>query len=596
MGNCQSKAVINNNSNIFEIGDNNHIICPNKSSIVDTIIINFALQDNTYIITLPTISAVNQLYDKYCNNNIDICTEYKSTFDINTKILIMTYKHLLFCILQSKYKKNNHPLYSYIKTIKTIVFADCTEMCCTNKDNDWELIIMLCGNNAIQFIFLEFYAETLLFTKWVKTFQNREFSIKSANHAQQYNNNMVYISTNCTEYKVRNNTMNYNLYHLLLNGGSKIEHKNSYNTKKNIIDHIVLNVSSSNKLPALFVNYSISCNELMAINTSKIYSFINNTNASRCLNNILVNTKYDFIRDLSEFISLVRLLKKGIAFYHSSMLQILRNLVEELLFKNVIKVLFATDVLPNNNYKFKSIVFTSLQKFDGVKYSCISNELYRKTCNLSNNKNKIIVHCLDLFHTSLDYKSYSNIVNKSSISYSFHNDYALKHILHLSIFMKKPDLLSLLSKGYYYNANLIKNCDEMYHLTESNLLLAMNVSKYNYFVDPVELYKSSKVIPNKRYEYVDYLFRLIHPDSVGYVKTLEIILLLLSYEHSYSIIELQCLCSINEIRLCQLLNYIERIYTINNQLSEDILKDVIELNSTVFNKLSYYVYNYTMMS
>lgn len=70
--------------------------------------------------------------------------------------------------------------------------------------------------------------------------------------------------------------------------------------------------------------------------------------------------------ELPEYISMMKLLEKGIAIHHSGVAPILREMVELLFDKGYIKMLFATETFAVGiNMPTKTAIFTSLQKFSG---------------------------------------------------------------------------------------------------------------------------------------------------------------------------------------------------------------------------------------
>ena len=73
---------------------------------------------------------------------------------------------------------------------------------------------------------------------------------------------------------------------------------------------------------------------------------------------------------LPEYQNIVRNLKKGIAHHHGGVLQPFREMIEQLFLKGYIKIVFATSSLGIGiDMPCKTTIFTSLQKFDGSKFS-----------------------------------------------------------------------------------------------------------------------------------------------------------------------------------------------------------------------------------
>ncbi|KAI9697000.1 MAG: ATP-dependent RNA helicase mtr4 [Candelina mexicana] len=72
-------------------------------------------------------------------------------------------------------------------------------------------------------------------------------------------------------------------------------------------------------------------------------------------------------RTLSQIQNLLPLLKRGIGIHHSGLLPILKETIEILFQEGLIKVLFATETFSIGlNMPAKTVVFTSVRKFDGV--------------------------------------------------------------------------------------------------------------------------------------------------------------------------------------------------------------------------------------
>ena len=77
--------------------------------------------------------------------------------------------------------------------------------------------------------------------------------------------------------------------------------------------------------------------------------------------------KYTELQYIDGFHKLNSLLEKGVAFHHSGMLPILKEIVEVLFDKGFIKILFATETFAVGiNMPTKTVVFTSYRKYDDI--------------------------------------------------------------------------------------------------------------------------------------------------------------------------------------------------------------------------------------
>ena len=75
--------------------------------------------------------------------------------------------------------------------------------------------------------------------------------------------------------------------------------------------------------------------------------------------------RYPFLKTLDQYHHLSGLLEKGIAYHHSGMLPVLKEIVEILFGRGLVKVLFATETFAVGiNMPTKTVVFTSYRKMD----------------------------------------------------------------------------------------------------------------------------------------------------------------------------------------------------------------------------------------
>ena len=119
--------------------------------------------------------------------------------------------------------------------------------------------------------------------------------------------------------------------------------------------------------------------------------------------------------ELPEYEQLVRLLEKGIGIHHSGMIPILREIVEIMISKKVIKLLFATESFAIGlDCPIKTAIFSSMTKFDGRNERYLLPHEYTQMAGRAGRRgiDKIghVVHCNNLFHLPMKHE-YVNILN-----------------------------------------------------------------------------------------------------------------------------------------------------------------------------------------
>jgi len=105
---------------------------------------------------------------------------------------------------------------------------------------------------------------------------------------------------------------------------------------------------------------------------------------------------------LSEYRSMISLLKKGIAIHHAGIMPILREMVELLFEKKYIKLLFATETFAVGiNMPTKTVIFSSVSKFSGENIRYLLSHEYTQMAGRAGRRGidnvGHVIHCNNLF-------------------------------------------------------------------------------------------------------------------------------------------------------------------------------------------------------
>jgi len=143
---------------------------------------------------------------------------------------------------------------------------------------------------------------------------------------------------------------------------AKSEQKNSFIHQLNTtIQHLYTN----ELLPALFFVLSRKGCESYA---SKVSGTLIDTSDAAKVKHIIefhLHRYKENVQISQQYYTLVSLLEKGIGFHHSGLLPLLKEIVEILFSKGLIKVLFATETFAVGlNMPTKTVIFTGLKKYD----------------------------------------------------------------------------------------------------------------------------------------------------------------------------------------------------------------------------------------
>jgi superfamily II RNA helicase len=139
---------------------------------------------------------------------------------------------------------------------------------------------------------------------------------------------------------------------------------------------------------------------------------------------------YQEYLELPEYLMMVSLLEKGIGIHHAGIMPVLREMVEMLFSKGCIKLLFATETFAVGiNMPTKTVLFTSVQKFDGSGMRMLLSHEYTQMAGRAGRRGidtvGNVIHLTNLF-TNYDIVGMKNmmkgqpqkLVSKFKISYN----------------------------------------------------------------------------------------------------------------------------------------------------------------------------------
>jgi superfamily II RNA helicase len=133
------------------------------------------------------------------------------------------------------------------------------------------------------------------------------------------------------------------------------------------MNEMIDDLNVKEKLPAMFFVFSRKNCEVYASKVSS--TLIDAMEGSNIKSIIRFHLhRYPGLDTLPQYHMLMDLLMKGVAFHHSGMLPVLKEIVEMLFSRGLIKLLFATETFAVGiNMPTKTVIFTSYRKYDDEK-------------------------------------------------------------------------------------------------------------------------------------------------------------------------------------------------------------------------------------
>ena len=203
--------------------------------------------------------------------------------------------------------------------------------------------------------------------------------------------------------------------------------------RKHVLNQLSLYLRDHEMLPAIAFVFSRKQVELCASEITvpllEDDSKVGYTVRKECEQIVRKLPNYHEYLELPEYIQLVGLLEKGIGIHHSGMIPILREIVELMISKRYIKLLFATESFAIGlDCPIKTAIFTSLRKFDGRNERYLMSHEYTQMAGRAGRRGidtvGHVVHCNNLFDLPIlsDYQTIlggvpQELTSKFNISY-----------------------------------------------------------------------------------------------------------------------------------------------------------------------------------
>jgi superfamily II RNA helicase len=198
------------------------------------------------------------------------------------------------------------------------------------------------------------------------------------------------------------------------------------------LNNMVNVLERKNLLPAIFFVFSRKDCEAYADRISANLLTSSESASVKHIWNFHLHT-YKELETTPQAHTLLRLLEKGIAFHHSGLVPILREIVEIMFGKGLIKVLFATETFAVGiNMPTKTVVFTDVEKFDNSGRRLLTTDEYLQMAGRAGRRGKddvghvFYLPSRDAASLGEIKKMMTGVLNPVTSRMDFHYDFLLK--------------------------------------------------------------------------------------------------------------------------------------------------------------------------
>lgn len=396
----------------ISLGENILVTAPTGSGktycALNGIIQNLTVSPNQKIIYTSPIKALsNQKYNEFCKVFKNICKIGLITGDIkcnlDAQVLLMTaeiLRNLLYKTIKTKTSLNlNIDIYN---DVSCIIMDEIHYFNDPERGNVWEESLMLISPK-IQLILLSATIDNAYYlSKWLTKIKQKKCNLITKNirnvplrtylwysfnnfHRINNENEKLYLKTLCNKL-ISFSSESYNRMR-------KITRKYNYLERNKMklgqIKNLCTTLHSKQYLPCIFFLFSKKRTEYFAYRMNYIYT----TNEEQVSIDVIIqehirklkrttNDSKDtilYLNNDNNYLKLLDLWKTGVAFHHSGLPTIWREMVEILCNRGYIKILFATETFAVGiNAPIKTVVFSTLQKYTNDKYRFLTTHEYNQ--------------------------------------------------------------------------------------------------------------------------------------------------------------------------------------------------------------------------
>jgi len=259
----------------------------------------------------------------------------------------------------------------------------------------WEQSIVLLPS-SIQIIMLSATINNPQeFCDWIRNIKNKDISLCSTNHRVVPLRHAIYthflesfmkktndfhnfdkFNNSLTIFSDENNKFNSNKYQSVL---TQIKNSKSALSRNQVYVELSDYLKINKLVPCIFFCFSRTrCEKIASSLPNNMLDKTESVKTEKLINHLIRKCdNYESYVNMDQFENLKKCLMKGIAFHHSGLLPVFKEIVELLYVNNLVKILFATETFAVGvNMPTKTVVFTSLEKYSDNTFRYLHTHEY----------------------------------------------------------------------------------------------------------------------------------------------------------------------------------------------------------------------------
>jgi superfamily II RNA helicase len=367
-----SFIAINNNENVLVTAHTGS----GKTAIAKYAIAHTLRNGKKVIYTSPIKTLSNQKFAEFtldfAENSVGLMTG-DNKIDPNAEIVIMTTEILRNALYDDgrELVKDDYFSNDFISNLGCVIFDEVHYINDPDRGSVWEETINLLPNNVILVMLSATINNPEKFASWIANIKNKIVTIVPTSHRVVPLEHYIYTGEDCIKIMDSSNTFDFANYNMSLQLSDSRNYSN-----KHLMNKMVQYLQDNDMFQTIVFAFSRKkCEEFARSVNINIITHEERAEIEKIFNKYMLKYKNDY-EHLNQYSEVLLLMQKGICYHHSGLLPILKEIIEIIFEKGLVKILFATETFAVGvNMPTRSVVFTSLEKFtDGQMRSLFCSE------------------------------------------------------------------------------------------------------------------------------------------------------------------------------------------------------------------------------
>lgn len=268
-------------------------------------------------------------------------------------------------ILRNMLYKSNH---NNIDDLKYVIFDEVHYFNDKDRGHVWEECMILLPKNVILVMLSATLSSAKEFADWVSSIRGKETKLVSTLYRPTPLTHNILLPKSDGMFEIYNSNdkiFNHQNYDYALSEFKKMKKNKKFYNYKSSFTPLVELLKKKNKLPVIMFSFSRkNCERYAQLINISLVDHEEISEIEKTFN-VLIHNLLGENKNMHQILLLKKLLLKGIGIHHSGLHHTLKEIVENLFERGLIKVLFATETFAVGvNMPAKTVVFTHLEKYD----------------------------------------------------------------------------------------------------------------------------------------------------------------------------------------------------------------------------------------